>query len=104
MARKGDRYNHIPTLWHIGIGNPCRVMRKRKGQKRWQNRQYSVLTQASAGRFLKLRDAGKVQIRRDVELEAWLSFGITSLAETRRAILEGKQKMMVERSAVSCGC
>lgn len=48
MARKGERFSQVPTLWHIGWGYPCRVMRKRKGQRRWENRGHQVLTMATA--------------------------------------------------------
>lgn len=94
MARKGCRYRQVPTLWHIGIGNPCRVMRKRRNRGRWVNRDYSVLTRSRAIHFTRLKREGKIQIRRDVGLEMFISAGIVKLAKLGPAILEGKRKMM----------
>jgi hypothetical protein len=54
MARKGEHFSQVPTLWHIGWGYPCRVMRKRKGQRRWENKGHGVLTMATARRWQRL--------------------------------------------------
>lgn len=86
MARKGESYHQVPTLWHIGTGMPCRVMRRRhvrreiKGKERWtwrwENQEHSVLTIASALRWKRLEKAGRAQIRRDVSLEMFMQAGI----------------------------
>ncbi len=81
MARKGERYQQVPTLWHIGWGYPCRVMRRRKGQRRWMNWEHDVLTMASARRWKRLEAQGKAIIRRDVQWAAAISFGILQKPE-----------------------
>jgi len=88
MARKGDRYTQIPTLWHLGFNQPFRVMRKRKGERRWMSREYASLTKSSARRWERLVQAGKARRRRDVTLEAMLGFGVTSIADVQRRIRE----------------
>lgn len=77
MARKGERYTQIPTLWHIGWGYPCRVMRKRKGERRWENQDYDVLTMATARRWSRLQAQGKALVRRDANLETMITIGIS---------------------------
>lgn len=89
MARKGTSYAQIPTLWHLGFGQPFCIMRKRKGEKRWTNRTYSALTKSSAIRWERLVRAGKAQRRRDVNLEAMIGFGVTSIPEIQRNIRAG---------------
>lgn len=86
MARKGERFKQQPMLWHIGIGFPCAVMRRRrvrreiKGVERWTYRwerwDHKVLTYASARRWWRLEKAGRAQIRRDVAEETFIGFGI----------------------------
>ena len=76
MARKDERYKQVPTLWHIGVGMPCRVMRTHKGQNRWGNRLYEVLTYASALRWARLQNSGRATVRRDVVWEKALKTGI----------------------------
>ena len=76
MARKGTRYSQVPTLWHLGFGEPFAIMRKRKGDRRWRKVQYAALTQSSARRWLRLVAAGKAQRRRDVTMEAMIGFGV----------------------------
>lgn len=90
MSRKGVRYIQIPTLWHLGFGQPFRVMRKRKGQKRWANQSYAALTRSSAMRWERLVRAGIARRRRDVNLEAMIGFGVTSITEVQKRIREGK--------------
>ena len=92
MARKGERYSQVPTLWHLGFGQPFRVMRKRKGEKRWTNRGYAALTRSSALRWERLVKAGKAIRRRDVNTEMMVGFGVTSIAEIQRNIRDGKHK------------
>lgn len=91
MAHKGSRYQQIPTMWHLGFGQPFRIMRKRKGDRRWKNRSYAALTQASAQRWMRLVRAGLAAHRRDVNLEAMLQFGITSIPELQARIRKEKQ-------------
>ena len=86
MARKGERYTQIPTLWHLGFGQPFRVMRKRKGARRWENRTYAALTKSSARRWERLVRSGKAQRRRDVNLEAMIGFGVVSIPEMQARI------------------
>lgn len=77
MAHKGERYKQMPTLWHIGWGYPCEVMRKRKGERRWTRRGHGVLTMATARRWSRLQAQGKAIIRRDVNYEVSIQFGIS---------------------------
>lgn len=78
MARKGDSFQQVPTLWHMGYNKPCDVMRwscvplPRKGDSRWRRIGYSNLSRASAHRWFKLSKQGKCIIRRDVTREAWI--------------------------------
>lgn len=90
MARKGETYTQIPTLWHLGFGQPFRIMRKRKDEKRWTNRGYAALTKSSALRWERLVRKGQAQRRRDVQLEAVIGFGVTSIAAVQQRIREGK--------------
>ena len=90
MARKGTSYTQIPTLWHLGFGQPFRIMRKRKGARRWENKTYSALTKSSAIRWERLVKAGKAQRRRDVNLEAMIGFGVTSIPEIQKNIRMGR--------------
>lgn len=76
MARKGESYQQVPTLWHNGWGYPCRVMRRRKGQTRWQNAGHDILTMASAMRWARLANQGRAMVRRDVNKEAMVQMGI----------------------------
>lgn len=71
MAKRGDTFHQVPTLWHMGFNQPCDVMRKRKGDKKWRRVGYTRLTRSSAFRWWKLAKAGKCIIRRDVTREAW---------------------------------
>lgn len=89
MARKGTSYNQVPTLWHLGFGQPFRIMRKRKGQRRWQNKYYAALTRSSAQRWERLVKTGKARRRRDVNTEMMIGFGVTSIAEMQKNIREG---------------
>jgi hypothetical protein len=77
MPHKGERFKQVPTLWHIGWGYPCRVIRKRKGQSRWQNEYHDVLTMATARRWKRLEAQGKALVRRDLNMEAAVSSGIS---------------------------
>ena len=77
MASKGDRYKQVPTLWYIGWGYPCRVMRKRKGERRWQNHEHDVLTMATARRWKRLEAQGRALVRRDVNWQTMIQIGIT---------------------------
>jgi hypothetical protein len=98
MARKGERYSQIPTLWHLGYGYPCRVMRRRvvinpktgRRNHRWLNCEHDVLTRASAIRWTHLERAGKAIIRRDVSLEMFMQAGIVPIPE-RATWAMGKQ-------------
>jgi len=92
MSRKGAHYTHVPTLWHLGFNQPFRIMRKRKGEKRWRNRDYAALTRSSALRWERLVKAGKAQRRRDIQTEALIEFGITSITEIQHYIREGKRE------------
>lgn len=92
MARKGERYTQTPTLWHLGFGQPFRIMRKRKGEKRWTNRSYAALTKASALRWERLVRAGKAQRRRDVDLEAMIGFGVVSIPAIQQRIREERRQ------------
>jgi hypothetical protein len=90
MARKGTSYTQVPTLWHLGFGQPFRVMRKRKGERRWTTRTYASLTKSSALRWERLVKAGRARRRRDVNLEAMIGFGVTSIPELQQSIRAGK--------------
>ena len=79
MAHKGDRYHQVPTLWHIGWGYPCEVMRKRKGQKRWTREGHYVLTMATALRWKRLEAQGRALVRRNVNYEAMIQMGISGV-------------------------
>ena len=79
MASKGEHYRQVPTLWHIGWGYPCEVMRKRKRQTRWKREGHDVLTMATARRWKRLEAQGKAIIRRNVNLEAMIQVGIASV-------------------------
>jgi hypothetical protein len=93
MAHKGERYSQVPTLWHLGFGQPFRVMRKRKGERRWTSRSYAALTKSSAIRWERLVKAGTARRRRDVNLEAMIGFGVTSINEIQTRIrTEGRTK------------
>ena len=92
MARKGSSYTQVPTLWHLGFGQPFRVMRKRKGERRWTSREYAALTQSSAVRWERLVRAGMAKRRRDVTLEMTIGFGVTSIADVQRDILARKHE------------
>jgi hypothetical protein len=93
MARKGERYTQIPTLWHLGISEPFSVMRKRKGDRRWRKVSYASLTKSSAQRWMRLVQAGKAQRRRDVTLEAMIGFGVVgSKAALQAQIREAKKQ------------
>lgn len=96
MARKGTSYTQIPTLWHLGFGQPFRIMRKRKGDRRWTNRSYASLTKSSARRWERLVQSGKAQRRRDVTLEAMLGFGITNIPTIQKSIRDGKHNATVD--------
>lgn len=83
MARKGERYSQTPTLWYLGYGYPCRVMRRRhvrdrngRWRWRWLNWEHDVLTKATVGRWLRLVEQGKAQVRRDVTIEMFMQAGI----------------------------
>src|SRR5579884_3301283 len=87
MARKGERYHQVPTLWHIGTGYPCSVLRRRRvrverpdgttrWQWRWERRGHAVLTLASARRWARLRDEGHALIRRDGRWELAIQLGL----------------------------
>jgi hypothetical protein len=91
MARKGERYTQIPTLWHLGFDQPFRVMRKRKGEKRWTSRSYAALTRSSAQRWERLVRAGRARRRRDVNLEAMIGFGVTSIPAIQQRIREERR-------------
>lgn len=82
MAHKGERFHQMPTLWHIGWGYPCRVMRRRRVKDRngrwryrWRNYEHDVLTMASARRWSRLQAQGKAIVRRDVQIEIWYQVG-----------------------------
>lgn len=90
MARKGSSYKQIPTLWHLGFGQPFSIMRKRKGDRRWRKVEYAALTRSSAVRWERLVKAGLAQRRRDVTMEAVIGFGITSIAAIQQRIRNEK--------------
>lgn len=71
--RKGEKAHQVPTLWHMGIGKPFDVMRKRKGDTRWRRLPYQCLTRSSAERWFRCYKSGLCLIRRDVQREMWQS-------------------------------
>lgn len=95
MARKGSSYSQIPTLWHLGFGQPFSIMRKRKGDRRWRKVEYAALTRSSALRWERLVKAGIAQRRRDGTMEAIISFGVTSVAQIQQRITAERQARYV---------
>ena len=89
MARKGERFSQVPTLWHIGIGYPCRVMRRRvvinpktgRRNHRWLNCEHDVLTYETARRWTRLERAGRAIIRRDVSLQMFMQAGMVPIPQ-----------------------
>ena len=92
MTRRGERTPRIPTLWHLGFGQPFRVVRKRKGHARWTSREYAALTRASAWRWERLVHAGRATRRRDTTLDALLAFGVTTIGQVQTAIREQRTR------------
>ena len=89
MARKGESYKQVPTLWYLGYGYPCRVMRRRrvningKWRIRWENFEHDVLTTATMRRWLRLAQQGCAQVRRDTALEAFMQVGIVPIPKRK---------------------
>lgn len=90
MAKRGSRSTNIPTLKHLGFGQPFSIFRRRKGDRRWRKVEYAALTRSSAARWERLVRAGRATRRRDGNLEGMLGFGITTVAEVQRRIRQEK--------------
>ena len=94
MSKRGSRSPNIPTLKHLGFGQPFSIFRRRKGDRRWRKVEYAALTRSSAQRWERLVRAGKAQRRRDGNLAGMIGFGITTVAEVQQRIRQQREMVL----------